>query len=268
MRFKTFLASVTFLAVTSLFILGFAVYQVNAQNTFVIEAEDFNASKGETWQKLTPPVTVMTNTASSSWAPELDDNGSMILEFTIDDASGDFIGNADRTGVNDDWVRYDFNVPTTGDWYIWAKIIAPTIGDNSWYIGVDISDDQAVSADDDNMNTWDFHEAAETPDDDIGTPLNMRMTTEWVWFPLCSRTGNPFPGTEAVQFGPDPVPLSLTAGEHTFHIAWREASFGDIIFGTMEHPSVCNPYKAPGCVTAVEPQGKLTTTWGQLKHAR
>jgi len=268
MRFKTFLASVTFLTVTSIFILGLAIYQANAQKFFLIEAEDFDASQGESWQVLTPPVTVMTNPASSSWAPELDDDGTMMTEFTINDAYGDIIGNSDLTGVNGDWVKYVFDVPVAGDWYIWARVVAATIGDNSWYIGVDISDDQAVSADDDNMNTWDFHEAAEVPDDDIGTALNTRMTTKWVWLPLCSRTGNPFPGTEAVQFGPNPVPLPLTAGEHTFHIAWREATFGDQIFGTMEHPSVCSPYKDPGCVVAVEPQGKLTTTWGQLKHTR
>ena len=265
MRFKTFLASVTFLAVTSLFILGFAVCQVNAQS-FFIEAEAFDDIKGESWQIITPPATVMTNPASSSWAPELDDNGTMMTEFTINKACGDFIGNADRTGVNDDWVKYVLNFPAAGDWYMWAKVIAATIGDNSWHIGVDIPDANAVSADNDDINIWDFHESADTPDDDIGTPLNMRMTTEWFWFRLSSRNGNPFPGIEVEQFGPNPTPLPLTAGEHTFHVAWREASFGDIIFGTMDASD--DPNTGPECITAVEPQGKLTTTWGQLKHAR
>ena len=263
MRFKTFLASVTFLAVTSLFILGFAVCQVNAQS-FFIEAEAFDDIKGESWQIITPPATVMTNPASSSWAPELDDNGSMIPDFVINEASGDFIGNADLSGVNDDWVKYVFNVPVTGDWYIWARAIAPTIGDNSWFIGIDIPDGRAVSADNDDMNIWDFHEAAETPDDDIGTPLNTRLTTKWVWFRLNSRTGNPFSGVEVEQYGPNPTPVPLTAGKHTVHVAWREASFGDVIFGTMDVSD--NPNKNPFLFWAVEPRNKLTTTWSQLKQ--
>jgi len=233
---------------------------------FVFEAEDFDKKKGKSWQILTPPATVMTNPASSSWAPELDDNGNMILEFTINDASGGFIGNPDRSGVNGDWVKYVFNVPATGDWYIWAKVIAPTIGDNSWYIGIDIPDGRAVSEDNNDMNTWDFHEAAETPDDDIGTPLNTRLTTKWVWFRLNSRTGNPFPGLEAKQYGQNPTPLPLTAGEHTFHVAWREASFGDMIFGTMNAKD--DPNKAPFLFWAVEPKNKLSTSWGQLKRGR
>ena len=231
---------------------------------FAFEAEDFDAKQGKSWQVLTPPATVMTNPASSSWAPELDDNGNMILEFTINEASGDFIGNPDRSGVNGDWVKYVFSVPTTGDWYIWARAIAPTIGDNSWFIGIDIPDGRAVSADNDDMNIWDFHEAAETPDDDIGTPLNTRLTTKWVWFRLNSRTGNPFPGLEVKQYGPNPTPVPLTAGEHTFHIAWREASFGDVIFGTMDASD--DPNKNPFLFWAVEPRNQLTTTWGQLKQ--
>ena len=258
MRFVTFLTLVSFVFV-------FAVYQVNAQK-IVIEAEDFDAKQGETWQVLTPPVTAISNDTSDPRAPELlADDGTMIAEYTINKASGDFIGNPDRSGVNGDWVKYVFNVPTTGDWYIWAKVIAPTIGDNSWFIGVDIPDANAVSEDNDDMNIWDFFESSDTPDDDVGTPLSSRYTTEWVWFRLCSRTGNPFPGVEVEQYGPNPTPLPLTAGEHTFHFAYREHSFCDMIFATTnvnddpnEDPSVL--------VTAVELKNKLTTTWAQIKQ--
>ncbi len=263
MRLKPFLGSVKFLMLTSLLILGFSVCQANAQK-FAIQAEDFAASQGESWKVLTPPATVMTNDTSDPRAPELlADDGTMIAEFTINEASGDFIGNADHSGVNDDWVKYVLNFPAAGDWYMWAKVIAPTIGDNSWHIGVDIPDANAVSADNDDINVWDFYEAAETPDDDIGTPLNTRLTTEWFWFRLSSRTGNPFPGIEVDQFGPNPTPLPLTAGEHTFHVVWREHSFGDILFFTMDASD--DPNKDPSVVTAVELRDKLTTTWGQLK---
>jgi len=264
MRFKTFLASVTFLAVTSLFILGFAVFQVNAQE-FRIEAEDFVDIKGESWQVITPPATAPAHPDSTPRHSSLiAGDGSMIQEYDINEASGDFIGNLDRSGANNDWVKYVFNVPVAGDWYIWAKAIAPSLGDNSWFVGIDITDDKAVSEDNDDMNIWDVHETDAIAEGD-DAPLRERVTIEWVWFPLCSRTGNPFPGTEIEQYGPNPTPLSLTAGEHTFHFAWREHSFIDVIAGTMD---MCNPNTNPECVTAVELQGKLTTTWGQLKHAR
>jgi hypothetical protein len=250
--------------VTSLMLVSFvllAVHQVNAQEYIVIEAENFDSKQGESWQILTPPVTVMANADSAERAPELPVGTS---EFRIGRASlGAFIGNPDRSGVNNDWVKYEFNVPTEGDWYIWALVVAPTVGDNSWFIGIDITDAEAVSEDNDNMNIWDFHESAETPDDGLGTPLNTRFTTDWVWFRLYSRTGNPFPGTEIEQYGPNPTPLNLTAGTHTFHFAWREHSFCDVIFGTMdasEHPSTTG--------VAVQPVGKMTATWAQIKQTR
>jgi hypothetical protein len=249
------------LMITTLLILAFVVCQVNAEPYIVIEAEDFDAKKGDTFQIITVPATVKCQETSEPRAPNLPVGTT---EFGIGRASGGaFIGNPDFSGVSGDWVKYEFNVPTEGDWYVWALVVAPTIGDNSYFIGIDIPDERVVGEDNDDMNIWDFHEAAEVPDDGLGTPLNERLTTDWVWFPLCSRTGNPFPGTEVQQFGPDPVPLNLTAGTHTFHLAHREHSFCDVIFGTMdatEHPSQAG--------VAVHPIGKMTTTWSQIKQTR
>ena len=202
----------------------------------------------------------MANETSEPRAPTLPIGTS---KFAINEASGDFIGNPNRSGVNGDWVKYLFDVPTMGDWYIWAKVIAPTIGDNSWFIGIDIPDNKAVSEDNGDMNIWDFHESGEIPDDGLGTALNTRFTTQWVWFRLNSRTGNPFPGLEIEQYGPNPTPLQLTAGKHTFHFAWREHSYCDVIFGTMDVSY--NPNENPPLFWAVEKRDKLTTTWGQFK---
>jgi hypothetical protein len=254
------------LMITTLLILAFVVCQVNAEPYIVIEAEDFDAKQGDSWQIITVPTTVFAD-EDDTRAPELiAADGSKILEIGVGRASGGaFIGHPENPGTaaNGDWVKYEFNVPTEGDWYIWALVIAPTVGDNSWFIGIDITDAEAVSEDNDNMNIWDFHESGDTPDDAIGTPLNTRFTTQWFWFRLCSRTGNPFPGLEVDQYGPNPTPLNLTAGTHTFHFAWREHSFCDVIFGTMdatEHPSQAG--------VAVHPIGKMTTTWSQIKQTR
>jgi hypothetical protein len=112
------------------------------------------------------------------------------------------------------------------------------------------------------MNIWDFNETDLIPEGG-DAPVRDALTTEWTWFRLCSRTGNPFPGIEVDQYGPNPTPLNLTAGKHTFHIAHREHSFGDVIFGTMdakEHPSTTG--------VAVQPIGKMTTTWAQIKQTK
>jgi len=228
---------------------------------FAFEAEDFDAKKGKSWQIITPPATVKCQEASEPRAPELPVGTT---KYDINEASGDFIGNPDFSGVGGDWVKYVFNVPAAGDWYIWAKVIAPTIGDNSWFIGIDIPDNKAVSEDNADMNIWDFFESAEIPDDGLRTALQERFTTDWVWFRLNSRTGNPFPGLEIEQYGPNPTPLRLKAGKHTFHFAWREHSFCDMIFGTMDVSY--NPNKNPAPFWPVEPRNKLTTTWSQIKQ--
>jgi hypothetical protein len=256
MRFVTCLTLVSLVFV-------FAAYQVNAQK-FVIEAEAFDAKQGETWRVITPPATVKCQEASEPRAPELPVGTT---EYTISEASGNFIGNPDFSGVSGDWVKYVFDVPATGDWYIWAKVIAPTVGDNSYFVCFDVPDDRVVGEDNDDMNIWDFHESAEVPDDGLETALNERFTTDWVWFRLCSRTGAPFPGTEIEQYGPNPTPLNLTAGEHTLNLVHREHSFCDMIFATMNVND--DPNIDPGVIeteTAVEPGNKLTTIWGQLKQ--
>jgi hypothetical protein len=252
------------LMITTLLILVFAVYQANAK-IIVIEAEDFDSKQGETFQVITPPATVMCQPESAPRAPELPVGTT---EFEISDASGDFIGNPDFAGVSSDWVKYVFDVPAAGDWYIWAKVIAPTIGDNSYFIGIDVADGDAVGEDNDNMNIWDFFETDLIPE---GGDAMVRdgLTTEWVWFRLNSRTGNPFPGTEIEQYN-NPTPLPLTAGEHTFHLVHREHSFCDIIVGTMDvndDPNVDESFFA-GEDTAVDPMDKLTSTWAQIKQTK
>jgi len=265
MRFVTFLMLVSFVFV-------FAVYQVNAQK-FSIEGEDFDAKKGESWQIMKVPAKVMSNPDSTPRAPELiASDGKGIAEFTIVAAAsrGAFLGhpNNPSTAVSGDWVKYTFDIPKAGDWYIWARVIAPTIGDNSFFVGIDVPDAKAVAEDNNDMNIWDFHESAEIPDDGLGTALNTRFTTKWVWFRLCSRTGNPFPGTEIVQYGPKPTPYKFaTTGGHTIHLVWRERSYCDVIFLTMDASD--NPNKNQSVVPdiiAVETRNKLTTTWGQLKQ--
>ena len=71
-------------------------------------------------------------------------------------------------------------------------------------------------------------------------------------------------GTELIQHGDDPVPVELSAVEHTLHLVHREdGTYIDQIFATTDiefDPNETDPQ------TAVEPQNKLTTTWGAQKR--
>jgi hypothetical protein len=73
---------------------------------------------------------------------------------------------------------------------------------------------------------------------------------------------NPFKGTEVEQYGANPTPLELTAGKHTMHIISREKSYLDIIYATTDKGFDANGTPP----VSVEPQNKLTTTWGALKR--
>jgi len=238
--------SITFGLFISLVVLSFVAYQATAQR-IGWEAENFDASNGDVLEVLTPPL----DTADS------DGNA-----YTISDASGNaFIGSLNGGPGNDQgaWLKYEFDVPAGGDWYFWFKIIAPTGADNSFYWFFDGSDDQAVSADNDITNIQDFNESGNFP---FGEG-NEGDRTQWSWFRLSSRTGpfEPFPGISYEE----PTPLPLTAGSHTFHFIHREdGGYMDRIYATMDAGFDANETEP----VAIELQGKLTTTWGQLKHAR
>ena len=223
-------------------VLSLIVLPAFAQKYISWEAENFDAINGEKFQIFETPSDQPGNA------------GEGVDDYTVTEASGGaFIGSANGTG-NDggDWVKYEFSVDGD-DWHFWGRVIAPTVADNSCYWAVDTADGDVTSTNDGPMNIWDFYEAGE---------LRENYTTDWVWFRLNSRDG-PFEGLELTQHGDDPVPLKLDAGDHTLHIAHREdGTYIDQIFATTDvefNPNETDPQ------TAVEPQNKLTTTWGALK---
>ena len=213
-----------------------------AQKYISWEAEDFNDSNGAKFEIFEVPSDQPGNA------------GEGVDDYTVAEASGGaFIGSANGTG-NDggDWVKYEFSVDAD-DWHFWGRVIAPSVADNSAYWVFDAADGDVASTNNATMNIWDFFEAGE---------LRENYTTDWVWFRLNSRDG-PFEGLELIQHGDDPVPVELDAGEHTLHLAHREdGTYIDQIFATTDvefDPNETDPQ------TAVEPQNKLTTTWGALK---
>ncbi len=213
-----------------------------AQKYISWEAENFNDSNGAKFEVFTVPTDHPGNAAEG------------VDDYTVTEASGGAYIGSHNGATNDggDWVKYEFSVDAD-DWHFWGRVIAPSVGDNSCYWVFDAADGDVASTNDATMNIWDFFEL---PD------LRVNYTTDWVWFRLNTRDG-PFEGTELVQHGDDPVPVTLDAGEHTLHIAHREdGTYIDQIFATTDiefDPNETDPQ------TAVEAQDKLTTTWGSLK---
>jgi hypothetical protein len=252
--------SITFFSLVSFVILSMVAYQADAQ-TMSWQAENFaamNQGDGDGIQVLEP----LLDTADS------DGNA-----YQITAASGDaFIGTPNGGAGNaKSWVKYEFNVPTGGDWYFWGRAIATTTGDDSFYWVIDGADaDAEANEDTDKIDVWDFNELCNCP---LGDCV---FSTDWLWFRLSAR-GNPengpFPvngiGCEPVQ-GIDydnPIPLTLTAGSHTLHIIGREdGTFLDVIYATMDPAFDANDN--PPVIPAVEPQAKLAATWGELKQVR
>ena len=228
-----------------LVMLSLIVSPVFAQKYISWEAENFSDSNGTRFEVFDAPSDQPGNA------------GEGVDDYTVAEASGGaFIGSANgATNDGGDWVKYEFSVDAD-NWHFWGRVIAPSVADNSCYWAFDTADGDIASTNNATMNIWDFYEVEE---------LRVNYTTEWVWFRLNSRDG-PFEGFERVQYSDDPVPVELSAGEHTLHIAHREdGTYIDKIFATTDvafDPNETDPQ------TAVEAQNKLTTTWGSLKGSR
>jgi hypothetical protein len=241
--------SITLFSLVSFVILSIAAYQVSAQ-TMSWQAERFTSQGGDAIQILTTPLATTTSTG---------------VDYQITAAyGGAFIGTPNGGAGNAGaWVKYEFTVPQGGDWYVWGRAISTSDADDSFYWGIDIADaDAEANADTDKIDIWDLNELDNCP---LGECLV--FPTDWLWFRLSARAAGPFPvgpTGQGIDYA-DPIPLPLTAGKHTLHIIGREdGTFLDMIWATMDRAFDANETEP----TAVELQGKLTTTWGNLKLAR
>lgn len=181
-----------------------------------------------------------------------------VADYTISEASGNvFMGVPnDLPGSAGSWLKYELNIPSAGDWYLWGKFIAPSVADNSVFWGFDIADADAVSADNDKIDIWDFFEAES---------LRVNFATKWIWFRANSRNGAPFfPGKELDQYTDNPTPLSLSAGKHVLYIVEREAGvyFDSFLITTDK---AFDPNK--DVLSSVSLKGKITSTWGSIKQS-
>ena len=207
------------------------------------EAEKFIKKKGDSFK-------VYNNGFKALFDQDI--GGKKVVDYVISGASGgSFVGNENGVAADGSWLKYEFSVPVGGEWYLWGKVIAPSVADNSFHWGIDIADDQAKKEDNDQCNIWDFFEVE---------ALRVHYTLDWMWFRINSRTGKPFLGKEADQYGPNPTPVELAAGKHTFHLIDREdGTYIDAFYASTERSYMPMP-------TAVEAEGKLASTWAKLKQ--
>ncbi|MFQ6041025.1 MAG: hypothetical protein ACE5PV_09225 [Candidatus Poribacteria bacterium] len=223
-----------------------SIMRVNAESGS-FEAEDFVARKGNDDALR----------IESNGLEETDVDGNT---YTISNASGGaFIITPNGVDGSGTWVKYEFTVKG-GNYYWWARAIAPSVSDNSVFWAFDITDAEADANQEGTVtNIFDFFEKEE---------LRKFYTTDWFVYPLTSRNG-PWPGRELDQYPAElpetideliPTPtatVDLSAGKHTLHIIYREdgTSIDKFYYSTEPtHP------------TSVQPTGKLTATWAQIKQ--
>jgi len=217
------------------------------------EAEKFIKKKGNS-------IKVYKTGFKAKGNPDQQIGGKPIKDFVISQASNrSFVGINNGVAPDGSWLKYEFSLPTKNKWYFWGKVIAPSVANNSFHWGIDIADGEAKKEDDNNCNVWDFFEKEE---------LRKNYSTDWIWFRLNSRTGNPFPGQELDQHGPNPTPVELVTGKHTFHLIDREAgTFIDAFFATTDKRFDVNKAGLRAKL-AVETEMSLPAVWGGLKSLK
>ena len=121
------------------------------------------------------------------------ENGALMAPFGVawdeGSSSGSYIvvpngsGNAWNSSQDAGYAEYEFQISESGDYVIWARVLAPSGSDNSFFITIDGGE----------FALWDIQ------------PTNI-----WVWDQVNDRNG------------PDPVSYNLKAGRHTLIVKQRE----------------------------------------------
>ncbi len=150
-------------------------------------------------------------------------------------------------GGDQGWIEFKIDIPTAGTYALWGHVFVWDGNSDSFWV------------------TW----QPADPDEDAQVTKNTEYRwsigtkNEWHW----DRINHWLDG------GTFDREWDLPAGESTLRIAVREdAARIDVVFITdnlSDNVDEVNPrFPGPEDVTPVEPQAKLTTTWGKLKSQR
>lgn len=130
----------------------------------------------------------------SEWEAEDGDLDGRVRRAEDDDASGGaFVGADNEAGDGDGGVTFAVDVPAAGSYVVWARILAPDDGSNSFYVQVD--DGEALA--------W------HTPG-----PARSATSGEWVWAAIRKEDAD------------TPLLYLLDAGGHELRFGAREDGTG------------------------------------------
>ncbi|MDE0427244.1 MAG: hypothetical protein OXN25_20520 [Candidatus Poribacteria bacterium] len=175
----------------------------------------------------------------------------MIIDDDADASGGQFIwmeGPPLAGGGGEGWAEYILPIPEAGTYALWGKVIAWDGNSDSFWV------------------TWQPADPDENAQETQNTEFRwgVGQGEEWHW----DRINHWLDG------GTFEREWELEAGETTLRIAVREdATMLDVIFITdnlSEDEAEAGPRDPipSDSLVPVEPQDKLTTTWGKLKAAR
>lgn len=150
-------------------------------------------------------------------------------------------------GGDQGWIEFKIDIPTAGTYALWGHVFVWDGNSDSFWV------------------TWQPADPDENAQETKNTEYRWSIGTknEWHW----DRINHWLDG------GTFDREWDLPAGESTLRIAVREdAARIDVVFITdnlSDNVDEVNPrFPGPEDVTPVEPQAKLTTTWGKLKSQR
>ena len=176
----------------------------------------------------------------------------MVIADDENASGGQFIwmpGERATGGGGEGWAEYIINLPEAGTYALWAKVIAWDGNSDSFWVN------------------WLPADPDENPQETNNNDFRWAVAggSDWHWDRINRRTDND--GTFDAMW-------EQSAGETRLRIAVREdAAMLDVIYITDNlsgDEAEVSP-RDPGpedLLTPVEPQEKLTTTWGKLKLQR
>jgi len=152
---------------------------------------------------------------------------------------------------------YEFEVPKTGTYFMWAHHSSDSAGHNSFFLSIDDpTDPQGITA-----LTWDtiFEPQPQVLGEAVDIEGVDQYSAEWLWIRVFERQDELFNLMKIREF-------ELTTGSHTMYLAGREGQTkADAFYLTdkfSEQPVF--PDEAPGLMP-VEAKGKLAATWASVK---
>jgi hypothetical protein len=193
----------------------------------------------------------------------------MVVADDSDASGGQFVwmeGEPVTGGGDEGWVEYNLYIPAAGTYALWGKVIAWDGNSDSYWVTWQPADPDENAQETGNTEfRWGVAQ---------GNDWHWDRINHWLDGGTFEREWELDAGETTLDGGTFEREWELDAGETTLRIAVREdATMLDVIYITdnlSEDEAEVSPRDPipEDSLTPVEPQDKLTTTWGKLKADR